>query len=86
MRIATRPLKATAEPWDPADPEAFIALAKGQFVGLGEDGRAIVRSRTGCVMHAHPGWLAVRLDGDGAVFFMSPEHYGDDTGREWGPA
>jgi len=77
MRIATNPLEADAEVLDPANPGPFIALAGPQFLAM-EGDSALVRLETGCVIHAHPGWLAVRADGagDGEVFFASPQGIG----------
>jgi len=73
VRVKTRPLEGDAAVWDPADPEPFTALAGAQFLGS-EGDTALIRTRGGCVMHAHPGWLAIRLDGGEDVQFSSAEN------------
>lgn len=84
VRLTTRPLEADAEPWDPSDPEPFKALAGSQFIGTDGD-LAVFRGRDGCVGHAHPGWLAVRIDGagDGEAIFMTPDHAGEGRTAVW---
>jgi hypothetical protein len=84
VRLTTRPLEADAEPWDPANPEPFKVLAGEQFLGVDGD-LAVFRGRGGCVGHAHPGWLAVRVDGagEGDVIFMTPEHAGGGPSATW---
>lgn len=81
MRVKTRELSGDAEQWDPAEPEPFIALAGAQFIGT-EGEVALVRDSSGCVLHAHPGWLAVRADGSKAATFSSQQRL--DRGV-WGP-
>jgi hypothetical protein len=86
MRIQTRPLEADAEAWDPANPGPFIALAGSQFVAADGD-TALIRTQGGCVMHAHPGWVVIRVDGsaDGEARFAAPENVGG-AASTWGTA
>jgi hypothetical protein len=78
MRVATRPLQGDAAAWDPENPGPFEALAGSMFEGRDGD-LALVRTKSGCVMHVHPGWLVIRPDGseDGKAIFMVPENLGD---------
>jgi hypothetical protein len=74
MRVKLLPLEGEAEPFDPADPAPFTAIAGSQLVEVA-GGVARVRTQRGVEMTAYPGWFAVRPDGsaDGEVVFASPE-------------
>ena len=70
VRATLPAVTGEAAAWDPADPGPFAALAGDRYLGADGD-LAVIRTRSGCVMHAHPGWVVVRPDGSGggeAVF------------------
>jgi hypothetical protein len=77
MRLAARPVTASAEPWDPADPGPFRALAGSQFLRADGD-RAVVRTQSGREMSIDPGWLVILPDGggDGDAAFAEPRNVG----------
>jgi len=87
VRIATIPVEAEAEPWDPQDQEPFKALTGPQFLGVDEDGvTALVRAPGGCVQHVHPGWLAFKVTGapGAGVRLLNPAgNLGDGPGCSW---
>jgi hypothetical protein len=84
MRVKTNLLTGDAEVWDPVNPDPFISLAAEQFIGQ-EGDTALVRTMGGCILHAHPGWLAIAL-GDSGVTFLTPENFGDGADCTWSRA
>lgn len=85
MRIATRPLEADSEPWDPANPGPFRDLAGGQFLRA-EGDLAVFRTRDGSEQLVSPGWYVVRPDGAAQCSVCSAEHVGTGGDSEWAPA
>jgi hypothetical protein len=87
MRVATRPIEGDAAAWDPENPGPFEALAGSMFAGQDGD-LGLVRTKGGCTMHIHPGWLVIRPDGtgDGEAIFTVPENLGDEDPCLFAPA
>lgn len=89
MRVATIPMEAEAEAWDPGDPEPFKRLAGTRYLRT-EGEKAIVMTTCapdGAETAVYPGWLAVRADGsgDGQALFVTPDSLTEPFGP-WSPA
>lgn len=85
MRVQSRLLAGEAEVLTPDNPEPFIRMAGEKFLGR-EGDTMLVRGAGGCIHHAHPGWVALRLDAaPGQVTFLGEGLFGDRDDQPWGP-
>jgi hypothetical protein len=71
LRARSLPAEGPAAVFDPAAPEAFIARAGRQFVGI-RGGAAVVRTQGGDEVTVYPGWVVIG-GGDGEATFHTPE-------------
>jgi hypothetical protein len=80
MRVATIPMEADAEVWDPAHPEAFLRLAGTRYLRT-EGDVAVVLNDDGREDSVWPGWSVIRPDGsgDGEAIFTAQREF-DGTG------
>jgi hypothetical protein len=84
FEVETVPMKATAVPWNPADPAPFIRLAGRRYLRT-EGDVAVIRNDDGREDSVYPGWSVVRPHGseDGEAIFTAQTEF-DGTGPRRG--